>query len=151
MIRTSENNLIRTCPITIGDLNAITWIFQCTHSISLQFKGNWQFDRKENLTSRMSQISTPSLNKIKARRFPFPGAKRTFRTGLRLVLNDLIHIEDERFLFRSRKFILRLFLFNIKYLNDSIDITRKKIITFQYWKENSSIWQWKSNANYLNH
>ena len=47
--------------------------------------------RQSKLTSRISQISTPSLNKINARKLPFPGAKRTLRIGLRLVLNDLIN------------------------------------------------------------
>ena len=78
----------------------------------------------------MSQISTPSLNKTKARKFPLPGAKRTLRMGFRLVLNDLSEGKHRRSNYRSCEIVLRLFKFDIKYLNDSIDITRKKIVTF---------------------
>jgi len=47
------------------------------------------FIKKRKHTSRISHISTPSLNKINARKLPLPGAKRTLRIGLRFVLNDL--------------------------------------------------------------
>jgi hypothetical protein len=55
--------------------------------------------KKRKLTSRISQISTPSLNKTNARKLPLPGAKRTLRIGLRFVLNDLMNPKEEFFIF----------------------------------------------------
>ncbi len=52
--------------------------------------------KQDKRTSRISQISTPSLNKINARKLPLPGAKRTLRIGLRLVLKDLINQNKKR-------------------------------------------------------
>jgi hypothetical protein len=59
----------------------------------------FQRENMRKLTSFISHISTPSLNKTNARKLPLPGAKRTLRIGLRRVLNDLINHKKEIFAF----------------------------------------------------
>lgn len=90
---------------------------------------------EEQRTSRISQTSTPSLNRINARKLPLPGAKRTLRIGLRFILNDLKRTDWSTIRVRFSNYGLGLFLFDIEDLNDAIGITGQEIISFQNYND----------------